>query len=483
MTPTSAQASGGLRPHRIMSTTSEVALADDIRVTFDINQYDTFTVTDADLNLLTGLATFSYALTGPTGTLCFTETVAFVPPAEPGVTNQPRLDALVTLTACVLAVSYYKTAVPPVFQVALPGMTLAAVDYLQVVLRDGLAEFAYRNGLPEPLTPQIILTRSTRAAASTPELFTPTGPPLVLVGGGKDSIVSVEALKVAGITLTQLVINPKEPHRQVCAVAGVPALFLTRTLDPALAQLTADGALNGHVPVTAVNTLLALIQAELCPRPGPVILSNEASASEVTLTWTTQSGKQIPVNHQWSKSWVAEQHLNTVLAAHVGLQHAHFSLLRPYSELQIGAAYARRAGDYDQVVVSCNTAFTVSATPANKWCGRCDKCRFVALVLAPAMSPTRLQSIIGHDPLNDPAQVPDYAALLGLTSAKPFDCVGTISEAQQALHALTEDPRWRDHLVVARYISDLPVSPSSSTIPARTSAPKLYREAADAYLS
>jgi hypothetical protein len=93
---------------------------------------------------------------------------------------------------------------------------------------------------------------------------------------------------------------------------------------------------------------------------------------------------------------------------------------------------------------SCNRAF--HQDPAHRldhWCGRCDKCCFIDLVLSPYMARTELEGIFGGtEPLENPANQARFDALLGLgEDARPFECVGDVDECRAAvlLAAVRED--------------------------------------------
>src|SRR5262249_6817725 len=124
------------------------------------------------------------------------------------------------------------------------------------------------------------------------------GASLVLWGGGKDSVVSHEILENASNAHDLLFVGrPEWPWvKDAAAVAGRPLHVVTRRLDPQLAAMNDAGALNGHVPVSAVLATVGTLVATLAGRES-VIASNESSASSGNASWCG-----LDVNHQWSKS-------------------------------------------------------------------------------------------------------------------------------------------------------------------------------------
>ena len=272
--------------------------------------------------------------------------------------------------------------------------------------------------------------------------------PLSAVGGGKDSIVTLEILRAAGFDPVPFSVNPNPVIVNVNAASGLPALAARRTLDPKLFELNKAGALNGHIPVTAINSLIAIATAALHGL-GPVVMSNERSASDPNLIWNGHE-----VNHQWSKGVEAEGLLRAAVTSQTGLTEPYFSFLRSLSELHIAQLYARH-DTYDDVVTSCNKAFKLH-DPTARWCGDCPKCRFVFLAMAPAMSRDRITRIFGTDLLADPAQLAGFEELLGIDAHKPFECVGEVEESVVALKMLAADPQWADAPVVTRLAAKVP---------------------------
>jgi UDP-N-acetyl-alpha-D-muramoyl-L-alanyl-L-glutamate epimerase len=372
----------------------------------------------------TGVATFDYLLDGPEP-LTLTETITFPVPADRRVPETFR--RVLELLHVVAGVSYYNVAAPP--RVIAPApVPPAAAELYTAVYTHGMAEYAYRNQLPHVLD-QVVEVPGTSAPAEPVD--NATARPLSPVGGGKDSIVTLETLRSGGLDPVPFSINPNPLLRSVLTASGLPALTARRQLDPRLFELNRAGARNGHIPVTAINSLIA-IAAAAWHGLGPVVMSNERSASDPNLIW---NGHEI--NHQWSKGVLAEGLLRQAVTAHAGLTEPYFSLLRQLSELHIAQLYARHHR-YDASVTSCNQAFKLH-DPTARWCGDCPKCRFVFLAMAPAIGRDRLTGIFGKDLFADESQVPGFLELLGIDGHKPFECVGEVEESLVALSMLDDD--------------------------------------------
>ncbi|MFK3985685.1 hypothetical protein ACI2K4_35650 [Micromonospora sp. NPDC050397] len=411
-----------------------------------LRQLTDFSFPSYSVDLATGTASFDYALSGPDQELRFTEVVTFpVPPTPPSAQTEATFRRVLELLHLVAGVSYYKAAAPPRLLLPAP-LGEAAVALVTAAYTKGLAEYAYRNDLPYvlELTPEV---PPGRVPEPTP-LDNSAGRPLSAVGGGKDSIVSLEALRRGGFDPVPFSVNPNPVIVSVNQASGLTALAARRRIDPKLFELNAAGALNGHIPVTAINSLISVATAVLHGL-GPVVMSNERSASDPNLIW---NGHEI--NHQWSKGVEAEGLLRDALAGHAGLTEPYFSLLRPLSELHIAKLFAQ-FDRYDDVVTSCNAAFRLH-DPSARWCGDCPKCRFVFLALAPFMPRERLVNIFGVDLLDDSFQVPGYLELLGIDAHKPFECVGEVEESVVALGLLAEQEQWRDASVVRALVAVVP---------------------------
>ena len=131
---------------------------------------------------------------------------------------------------------------------------------------------------------------------------------LVPVGGGKDSAVAIEIVRRSGLEAALFSIGDAPPIARTVAAAGLPWLMARRELDPQLRRLNESGALNGHVPVTAIVTAAALLCAQLNGYD-TVAMANERSASAGNLRWDG-----VEVNHQFSKSLRVERLLDGAVA-------------------------------------------------------------------------------------------------------------------------------------------------------------------------
>jgi hypothetical protein len=421
-----------------------------------------------------GAVSLSYALDGG---FSFTERID-LPVAVPLSPEQiEQVQGLLSLLHWVAGISYYKTALPPsvVCESGQPGP--AAARLLDALYSEGLGELAYRNelaALPCPhFSPRpegsLGLDASPGAyeapRASAESRAQAPAHVLVPVGGGKDSAVAIEVVRRSGAQTTLFSIGDAAPILRTAAVAGLPHLIARRILDPLLFDLNAAGAINGHIPITAIVSCVALLTAALhgCDA---VAMANERSASAPNLSWGG-----VEVNHQFSKSLAAERLLSAAVEELVRAGGPPsspsaggppsspplrcFSILRPASELAIARAFAGLAS-YHGAFTSCNAIFRIEETLRSaSWCCDCPKCRFVFLILAPFSSPAHLREVFGSDLLADERQFEGFALLAASGGHKPFECVGEEQESLAAMRMLAEDERWREHPVVVRLAAEV----------------------------
>ena len=361
-------------------------------------------------------------------------------------THAEALQCALRLLHLLAGVSYYKAGATPELVIEGAGVDGAMLDLLRAVYTHGLAEFAYRNGLD--LRGRMRWQARNAAAVAAPALGLPART-LVPIGGGKDSLVAIEALRAIGAECTAAWVG-NSPLIAACAArTGLPTLNIERTLAPELFAYNRMGAWNGHVPVTAVNSAI-LVCAAILYGHDSIAFANERSASSATLEYDGQQ-----VNHQWSKGWDFEQHFARFVQRTVAADLHYCSLLRPYAELAVTRAFARLP-QYFEVFSSCNRNFRIlGPQPSDRWCGQCPKCHFVFLALAPFLPKPRLLAIFGRNLLDDDIQSAGFDALLEYRGHKPFECVGEGAEARAAMAALARRPEWREDVLVARFRGEI----------------------------
>jgi len=398
----------------------------------------TFRILDREYDPSTRTARFRYGFDDGER---FEETVTFeTPPSGADELDRGGLDRALLHLHIAAGTSYYKAAAPPVVAVESDGLTAAEREFHRRLYDDGLREFAVTNGLPVPRPVELRASGDPRpppdpAAGRSGR----RGGLVVPIGGGKDSMVLIEAVRGSGPRL--FAVNPHPLTVSLAGQTGLELLVARRRLSPNLAELNRRGALNGHVPITAIVSLVALAGSFVYGYDS-VAMAVERSASEETVLVDG-----VAVNHQFSKSLAFERLLAGLVAGSIDPGLTYGSALRPYSELAIARSFAGLP-QYHGTFCSCNAAFRQGAGPDDRWCGHCPKCRFVGLVLAPFLSPEALTAVIGRDLFADPAQIPGFAALMS-DEDKPFECVGERRESAVALRLLAEQPRWRDSVVVA----------------------------------
>ena len=351
------------------------------------------------------------------------------------------LDRIFRLILLFSGVSYYKTFVPPSLVCEAFPLDRQTAEFLQDFYENGLAEFAWRNRISlqghckfhfDPVVPPAPITLELPRRACVP------------VGGGKDSVVTLECLKAAGEDLVLFSLGDAQPISACIAAAGLPFIRVRRRLDPGLARLNDGGALNGHVPITGILSAIVLACAVLSGFD-TIAMSNEHSASAPNLTVDGMA-----INHQFSKSLQFERDFADYIGNRISPDIAYFSLLRPLLEIEIARRFSRYP-QYFGCFRSCNTAFRQSPSErGGQWCCDCPKCRFVFLALAPFIAKFELISIFGRDLLDDETQCDGFGALCGLREHKPFECVGEIAESAAVMAHLGHHPDWRNDAVVRR---------------------------------
>ena len=333
-----------------------------------------------------------------------------------------QLEALAFQIGMTELVSYWKIACPKRVVVKPFVLTTSQIAFWKKLYYNGLGEFLYLNSIMVSESDLMALESQGEKPFHRVEIPLKEMT-LVPVGGGKDSVVTLECLRNE-MPLIPLIVNPRGATLNCVKTAGFSEndfIVIKRTLDPTMLKLNAEGYLNGHTPFSA---LLAFISILVAFGSGAryIALSNENSANESTVPGTN-------INHQYSKSIEFESDFRNYVAEHLNPEVQYFSFLRPLSELQIASLFARYEA-YHPVFRSCNVG-----SKTDSWCGHCPKCLFTWIILSPFLTRGQLTAIFGKDLMADASLQPVLEELNGTAAVKPFECVGTVEEVQACLKA------------------------------------------------
>ena len=302
-----------------------------------------------DKNSLTG--TFVYQ---GIDNIIFTEKVTFAPHPEAAqgkkfnVLDDPSLnqtlDNAMFLAFVLIGTSYYKAHPTP--YVKLPKAIDAwQAKFFDKVFQEGLSQYAFENGLTRQNLAHFQPTISKVEQAARPY----RGDGIIsLQSGGKDSLLVATLLLEANIDFIPWYVSSDKEGKHPAVIDEIfPQLInkganvVIRELDQVHLQET--GGLNGHIPITYINEALAIIQA---------ILDNK----DTILTSIGNEGSEphsyigdLPVNHQWSKTWEAEQLMAEYVKRYISEDIKIGSPIRKYSELRIAELFVINLKSFAEV--------------------------------------------------------------------------------------------------------------------------------------
>ncbi len=381
----------------------------------------------------------------------FTETIAF-PKAKKNLSPDEKaaLDRCFKQLHLAAGISYYKAYCSPHIIIETQKLCPAEAEFFNKLYLHGLGEFAVKNDLD--LREVIRFPIEELKDYPAHDLKLKIGH-IVPIGGGKDSIVSLEALKLAGKNIKLFAVKASRPITEVMDKSHVKErILIERQLDPKLFELNHKDAMNGHVPITGILSFI-MAASSILYGFDTAVMSNEKSANEGNMT---QNG--LDINHQYSKSLEFEEDFANFMHHHVLENFRYFSLLRPLSEIGIAALFSCYPQYFD-VFKSCNRNFHINEKAREYgWCCKCPKCQFVFLALAPFMEKSRLLEIFGQNLLDDMTQENGFRELLGLKGHKPFECVGETQECRLIISSLALMPNWQNDILILKLSQELPPS-------------------------
>ena len=354
------------------------------------------------------------------------------------------IDRLVFNIGMVELLSYWKATASPNIIIQAGYLNEDQLIWWHNLLTKGMGEYFYLNQI-NFTTPDFVTLNCTVAPVQDTEsqvenqsnTVEQTDRFLIPIGGGKDSIVAMELLRqwrqhqaepVKPDQLNVLAVNPTAAASTVMNQSGYHVLTIQRNLDPKLLLMNQQGFINGHTPFSALLSFITLLTATLHGFTATV-LGNEQSANEGNVQYFGQN-----INHQYSKSFEYETAFNNYVTTYLQPQSStvlpkYFSILRPFNELQIAQIFSQQAEAYLPIFRSCNRG-----QRTNTWCGECAKCLFAYIVLFPFLGEQQMVSIFGRNLFQNDRLLATALELIGETTNKPFDCVGTYQESRVAFY-------------------------------------------------
>ncbi|WP_372369397.1 endonuclease domain-containing protein [Candidatus Uabimicrobium sp. HlEnr_7] len=378
----------------------------------------------------------------------FTEEFSFPVPTF-ALTDKKReaLEACLKNLHLAAGISYYKAAIPNKITIENYVISPETARFFNKLYLYGLGEFAYKNKVDLQGHISFPYVNEPFPSASKIELGNRMAVP---VGGGKDSIVTIETLKKLSIPLLLISVGNASPIIKTAEVAKLPHIVIKRKISPLILELNELGALNGHVPISAIISFAIAVAAVLYDF-NYIVMSNERSANIGNL-W--HDG--IEINHQYSKSLEFEKDISSYLQENILENLRYFSFLRPLSELMISKVFCGKCQPYHDIFASCTTAFRLTKSLSDvRWCLSCAKCRFVFAMMAPFMSKEKLIDIFGKNLLNEQEQISGFLEIMGYGSHKPFSCIGESEETIAAFVILSNKVEWQNDVVVAHFTQEI----------------------------
>ena len=241
------------------------------------------------------------------------------------------------------AINYYKLTIAPKFVIKAGYIDDEQKLFFKKLFYHGLGEFLYVNNLPFDYNSLVEIESAPIDPDNVPEFEVGEGYSgnLIPVGGGKDSVVTLEALQPMHPDNLCFQFNRNiYPENQAALNCIKNAGYRTSdianfnlTLDEHMLELNKEGYYNGHIPFSSCLAFAAYITAYLNKKAN-IVLSNEASANEGNIAGTT-------INHQYSKSFEFESDFQHYVDRYFTSQIHYFSLLRCLNEYEIVQRFIR----------------------------------------------------------------------------------------------------------------------------------------------
>lgn len=380
--------------------------------------------------------------------LSFVDTITF--PFQLIEDEMQRVDVKAALVAIhmIIGTSYFKMYAAQ--KITHPyQLTTDQAAFWNTMYIQGMGEFYYTNNID--FRDCTYFTPAENTSNVTPQSAFSSEKALILHGGGKDSLVSVELTKTAKIEYDLFCLNKSSIQEIAAKAVGKELLYVDRKLDDGMLSKTRSGeVLNGHTPIVTVYACVAVLYA-LLGKYSFVVASHEASANYGNIDYLGMT-----VNHQWDKSLEAELLIQQYISQNITCDVTYFSLLRPYHELKIVQIFSHYP-QYFTKFSSSNHNFTQEEGKSSRWdlTYSKGKVEFVFALFSAWVSKDSMLQIFEDNYFDHAELLQKYKELLGIVGVKPLDCVGTPEETSLALLMASERGEYKDTPIMKYFESEV----------------------------
>ena len=317
--------------------------------------------------------------------------------------------------------SYWKATCSPIIDIKAGFLDEEQTIWWKDLLVNGMGQYFYENKIDFTTTGFINITSSGKRFNGN-LIHVEGEKTLVPIGGGKDSVVTLQTLLNRNMADAVLIINPTTSYSaKIAEKSGVvKTIMALRKIDPKLLKLNSLGFLNGHIPYSNILFFISLVAAYLNGYKN-IPFSNEKSSDEENIKYLNKS-----INHQYSKTFEFENKFrdyNQKFISNIDL----FSFLRPIYDLQVAKIFSKQE-KYFGTFRSCNVGQQVGV-----WCCSCPKCLSTFILLFPFLGPKKILEVFPHSLYEDERLTLLLDALILENRVKPFECVGTREELKVGL--------------------------------------------------
>jgi tRNA(Ile)-lysidine synthase TilS/MesJ len=307
------------------------------------------------------------------------------------------------------------------------------IDFFNILYNKIFAQHKYENNLPNYNGPEFIITDSKPDSfLSTVEIPESDVKILVCNGGGKDSLLSLKLLEnskeaFSAIQYSHSIYGESElQHKLIDQINDLSVPIRQHKMD-IIDNFMNEDILKDFPEIKTLcgaesfNSIFQIIPLMLNFRYSYLVLGHELSANQGNFYWDKINAE---VNHQWEKSYEAENIINNYIKNNLISNFNHFSILRPIHDYMI---FNLLKGEERHI------KFTSSCNIDKPWCKRCPKCAYVWLGFMAYLAKDTVDEIFKENLFDIPELIETFLEMIGLKKHKPFECIGEIDEARLAV--------------------------------------------------